>query len=74
MENNSYQDDGDRYVIIEIPPEATAAEFEQIATGVLDFVATFNAKAPRGNWDLFGFTPHAQQEQVLRELFGGVAS
>lgn len=69
--SNSHQDLGDRYVIIEIPPEATATEFEQIATGVLDFVETFNAQAPRGNWDLFGFTPHSHQEQVLRELFGG---
>lgn len=69
--SNSHQDLGDRYVIIEIPSEAPATEFEKIATGVLAFVDTFNATALRSNWDLFAFVPHAHQEQVLRELFGG---
>lgn len=68
----STTDTGDRYVIIEVPPEATTEEFEKVATGVLDFVEVFNEQVgPRGDWDLFAFVPHTPQEQVLRELFGG---
>lgn len=68
--SNAHQDAGDRYVIIEIPPKASAEEFEKVATGILDFVDEFNDHGPC-DWNMFAFVPHAGQEQALRELFGG---
>lgn len=65
--SNAYQDDGDRYIVVEVPGEATAEQFEEIASQVMTDVGYISE---RGSLDLFTFVPHSHQEDVLRELFG----
>lgn len=62
-------DDGDRYIVIEVPTAATVAQYKAIADEVLGHVADMN-DSPSWGVDVFGFVPHAHQEDVLRELFG----